>query len=59
MIRCPNGCGLPIDFTSIVKCQRCKSILCSICKYRYKDKVFCKKCHKAYSLEMSKAKRNA
>lgn len=55
LIRCPGGCGLPIDFTALTKCCRCGKLLCSLCKHRYKDKVFCKKCHREYSAEISKA----
>lgn len=51
-LRCPNGCGLAVDFTfGLRKCERCGKLLCAQCVRRYKANKFCKNCHKKHSAE--------
>lgn len=51
-LRCPNGCGLPVDFTfGLRKCERCGKLLCQNCVRTYKNRKFCKNCHKQHSAE--------
>lgn len=52
LLRCPNGCGLPIDFTfGLRTCKSCGARLCKLCVHRFLSFIYCKPCKK---IEQSK-----
>lgn len=46
LLRCPGGCGNVADFLSLAKCVLCGNVRCSRCLKKYKQRPYCKACHK-------------
>lgn len=43
LLRCPNGCGVTVNFTAIYKCCVCGKIICEVCRKPINGKSYCKK----------------
>lgn len=47
LLRCPTGCGLPLDFTAIRTCRGCGLVLCGGgCTRVFQGQSHCKPCYR-------------